>query len=173
MLWTVCSEFTPFGNLRIVNVASHFSREKLSRDREGRRGSQGPTEKTRLLFACRWDLVVGTGDAGIPTRWWGKTVPVARGEWERATCRALGFRLTVVPAVCERSRPMPMRSCRAVASRRESSGQRARPAHIALATRASHNAFAHARAAPPVSDGHRRCSHGVSAVWPCVVPPIW
>lgn len=42
-----------------------------------------------------------------------------RGEWEHATCRALGFRLVVVPAVCERSRLMPMRSCRAVASRRE------------------------------------------------------
>lgn len=76
----------------------------------------------------------GTGDAGIPTRWWGKKVPAARGEWERATCRALGFSLVVVPAVCERSRLMPMRSCRAVPSRPREHGQRTSHSQRAQAT---------------------------------------
>lgn len=56
-------------------------------------------------------------------------------------------------------------------------GERARTAHIALATRASHaTQLALARAAPPwpVSDGRRRCSYGgVVAVWPCIIPPTW
>lgn len=69
---------------------------------------------------------------------------------------------------------MPMRSCRAVASRRESTERTARAAsaHRTHNAREPH-ALAHARAAPSVSDGRRRCSHGVYAVWPCVAPPTW
>lgn len=60
-------ELTVFGNLRVVAP----SREELPR--EGRRGYE--SEKTRLLFACRRDAVVGNREdaAGIPTRWWGGT----------------------------------------------------------------------------------------------------
>ncbi|KYM96228.1 hypothetical protein ALC62_13098, partial [Cyphomyrmex costatus] len=42
------------------------------------------SKKTRLLFACRHpDAMVGKDGA--------------RGEWERAMCRALGFCLVMVP----------------------------------------------------------------------------
>lgn len=72
---------------------------------------------------------------------------------------------------------MPMRSCRAVASRRESNGTDSargqRTSHSQRAQATTHSLHAHARATPSVSDGRRRCSHGVSAVWPCVAPPTW
>lgn len=68
---------------------------------------------------------------------------------------------------------MPMRSCRAVPSRRESTdnarGQRTSHSQRAQATTCSLTLTS----APPVSDGRRRCSHGVSAVWPCVAPTTW
>ena len=68
------------------------------------------------------------------------------------------------------SRRSETQASEARAGERTSHSQRAQ---ATTTSRSRSRLTTHVRAAPPVSDGHRRCFHGVSAVWPCVAPPTW